>query len=64
MKIIMTLNNPLPGEKAEATVSRLAEFLNLDREDILVLPAGVEIHSVEAAPAKAKPHTTHKGEKS
>lgn len=54
MKLLMTMEHSLPGEKADLVVSRLCEFLNCEPEDIMVLPAGVTLHAMEAGPKKAK----------
>lgn len=58
MKIVVSLNSP--GDKGEVIAKRLAEFLDLDRQDILILPAGVFIHPVPTEAQKA----TNEGEDS
>lgn len=62
-KYILSLNHAMSAERAEQEATRLAEFLGVEREDILISSEAFALHAVEVKdkPAKA---AHHKGKES
>lgn len=52
MKLVVWFNSPPPGDKAEQAVKRLTEFLNVDPEDVLTLPAWMNVTPFEVTGTK------------
>lgn len=46
--ILSLPESPLGSEKVEALAQKAADFLGIDRADVLVLPAGVGLQLVDA----------------
>lgn len=57
MKVLLSPSphQPLPAEKVEAVVNRLAAFLGIDAGSILVLPAGLSVQVLDPPPCEWAP---------
>lgn len=65
MKVVVSLTQSLHGEKADDAVKKLAEFLEITTDAVLVLPAGISlatfpelsVSDTDKADKHSHPHT-------